>query len=60
MDHSALADASEAESTNACRQIGKVGTGARVLVGAAMLYGAFAIDGSRRQSGPPNFLGRAQ
>ncbi len=45
MDHPALADASEALSTTACRQIGKDGTGARVLVGAAMLYGAFAIDG---------------
>ncbi len=45
MDHPALADASEAHGTTACRQIGKVGTGARVLVGAAMLYGAFAIDG---------------
>ncbi len=45
MDHPALADASEANITTACRQIGKLGTGARVLAGAAMLYGAFAIDG---------------
>ncbi len=45
MDHPALADASETQSTTACREIGKVGTAVRVLVGAAMLYGAFAIDG---------------
>ena len=45
MDHPALADAGEAQSEAACRKIGRVGTGARVLVGAAMLYGAFTIDG---------------
>ena len=34
-----------AMSATACRKIGSVGTATRVLVGAAMLYGAFAIDG---------------
>lgn len=45
MDPPAIADASESKNTTACRKIGRVGTAARVLVGAAMLYGAFAIDG---------------